>query len=121
MVPRQLHQVGLQVLPVVLLVCHGALSCASGESTASVRLEVSTEANEILANPHSDLVDSRTGKTIAEFHDSMASGVPYGQYTLRVREPGFKWYEREVKIAMPEVLLKIRLVVADIPHTVPLH
>lgn len=121
MVPRQLRQVarGLPIVALVLLSYRG-LAQSSAEAMATVRIEVSTEANEVLPNPHGDLIDSGTGKSVAQFRDSVASKVRFGKYILRVREPGFKLYEREVTIDLPDVLFRVRLVVADIPHTVPL-
>jgi len=88
------------------------------ENKATVRVQVITEAEEVLANPRIVLLTE--GKKVAVFRNSMASAIPYGDYLLRVEEPGFRVHVQKMSIRDPLVRLTVRIIVAMNPHTVPI-
>jgi hypothetical protein len=109
------------ILASMLLVNVQAQRAQSQEAPKSVvKLEVTTAAGDVLPSPKASLMDSAGDKEMAVFHHSIASGVSHGDYILRVREPGFKWYEQRIEVRRPRELVQVRLAVADILDTVPL-
>ena len=93
---------------------HGAQKSES--DTASVRVEASTQVDDILPNPNIELLNARTKKKTGEFRNSAASKIPYGEYVLRIREPGFKYFEQRISVRQPDVHVRVRLVLAEIAN-----
>lgn len=91
-----------------------------GAAESTVKLEAKTEAGDVLSSPSASLVDPTDVQSVAVFHDSAASGVPYGVYILRIREPGFKWHEQKIEVDTSEIVVRVRLVVSNILDTVRL-
>jgi hypothetical protein len=100
-------------LLIPILFCVGSVKLVAQQEAATVHVEVSNAADFVLPDPHSELLELRTGKSVAEFHNSIAKGVPYGDYILRIREPGYKWWEQTVTIRRPEVTIRAKLIVGD--------
>jgi hypothetical protein len=68
---------------------------------------------ERLPNLSIDLIEAGTGKSFkAQFRGAVAENIPYGTYRLRVWSPGFRSFERELRLYQPEVSLRTQLSVS---------
>lgn len=68
-----------------------------------------------------ELVDPATGLSSKLHLDGLrTTGVPYGEYILRLRVPGFKEDEQRIRVFQPHVYVRIELRPAQIVDREPL-
>ncbi len=97
----------------ILALAFSVCMFAADDRRATVRVEVSNAAELLLSDPHVELLDRDSKKPVGKFQNSTARSIPYGSYFLRVREPGYKWFEESVVVHQPEVLFRVRLNVGE--------
>ncbi len=90
-------------------------SAMAAGQVATVTVEAWTEADEQIRDPQIYLVKFGTEERVGVFHNGRASGIPVGEYSLRVREPGFKWHDQRLSVRSQEVYTKLLLHVANLP------
>ena len=72
-----------------------------------------TASEEVIPDPRILLLDS-AGKKVGEFRKSQATGIPYGDYELRVEQQGFETFKQKLRVREPDVKVTARIVVGDI-------
>jgi hypothetical protein len=101
--------------PSLILLIACSMCVAQPSKSARVSVEVWTLAEDQLRDASITLVEFGTGKSIGNFRNGRAEGIPYGQYTLHIRRPGFKFYERRVSIEGSDIFVKVVLSVGNLP------
>ena len=101
-----------------LQVSHPALAEDDGKS--SVTVEVRTKVDETLPDSKIELFqpDKKT-RVDVKFRNSVATGVPYGSYILRVFSPAFSIHEQTLRVNQPEITVRVYLTIGDIGHRGP--
>src|ERR1700682_3286669 len=103
----------LTLIIAVCLQASGSLLAEDGK--ASVRVEVRSVDEQVWKDARIELFqqDKKTRVDVA-FRNSVATGVPYGSYILRVFLPGFRKHEQTLGVNELEVFVRVYLAIAHI-------
>src|SRR5690349_6299836 len=108
---RQLQLIA-RITAVVLMTVNAGHLVRGDENTSIVRVEVWTAAGRYVDDVSVRLLKLDKEDEVSQFRKGMASGVPYGEYRLRIRQPGFRWYEQTLIVLQPEVSVQVKLTVS---------
>lgn len=93
----------------------------SAEETSTIDIIAITISGDSISSGVVDLIDPATGQSLkSQFRGFHGSGVPHGEYILRVRVPGFKNHEQRLRIFQAHAYSRIGLLVARITDEEPL-